>query len=150
MGMRASELHRLARALREIALDATENVGDDRVNAGQLAVFEDIARNPGASIGDITTRTGLAQSLVSRIVHAAAAKDALIITADDRDRRKVRTELSPSTRAAILQRAGNSIESALAAHAPTLTEDERRTLHEHLTAAAELLSRPAADDVAPA
>lgn len=139
--MRASELHRLARTLREIALDATGNTGKDRVNAGQLAVFEDIARNPGASIADITARTGLAQSLVSRIVHAAAAEHALTVTADPRDRRKVRIELSPSTRAAIMRRAGNSLNTALAARTPTLTEGERAALHQHLTAAAELLSR---------
>lgn len=139
--MRASELHRLARTLREIALDATGNVGNDRVNAGQLAVFEDVARNPGASVAEVTTRTGLAQSLVSRIVHAAAAEDAMTVTVDPRDRRKVRIELSPSTRKAMMQRAGNSLDSALAAHTPALTESERTALHQHLTAAAELLSR---------
>lgn len=139
--MRASDLHRLARILREIALDATGNVGEDRVNAGQLAVFEDVARNPGASIAEITTRTGLAQSLVSRIVHAAAAKEAITVTTDRRDRRKVRVELSPSTRETMMQRAGNPLDSAIAAHTPALTESERKALHQHLTAAAELLQR---------
>ncbi|MFT4306881.1 MAG: MarR family transcriptional regulator [Microbacterium sp.] len=139
--MRASELHRLARTLREIALDATGNVGNDRVNAGQLAVFEDVARNPGASIAEITARTGLAQSLVSRIVHAAAIEDAITVSADPQDRRKVRIELSPAARKAMMQRAGNSLDSALAAHTPALTESERAALHQHLTAAAELLLR---------
>lgn len=139
--MRASDLHRLARTLREIALEATGNVGPDRVNAGQLAVFEDVARHPGASVTDITARTGLAQSLVSRIVHAAAAAGAVSISTDDRDRRKVRVELSVTARAAILQRADNSLESALLAHTPTLTDDELAALQRHLAAAAELLSR---------
>jgi DNA-binding MarR family transcriptional regulator len=139
--MRASELHRLARTLREIALEATGNVGSDRVNAGQLAVFEDIARHPGASIRDVTVRTGLAQSLVSRIVHTAASARALTITTDERDRRKVRVEFSSTTRAAILQRANKTLGSALIAHTPTLTDDERAALQQHLTAAAELLSR---------
>ncbi|MDF2664720.1 MAG: hypothetical protein K0R81_570 [Microbacterium sp.] len=127
--------------LREIALDATGNVGNDRVNAGQLAVFEDVARNPGASIAEITARTGLAQSLVSRIVHAAAIEDAITVSADPRDRRKVRIELSTAARKAMMQRAGNSLDSALAAHTPALTESERAELHQHLTAAAELLLR---------
>ncbi|WP_426737968.1 MarR family transcriptional regulator [Plantibacter sp. 2H11-2] len=139
--MRASELHRLARTLREIALEATGNVGADRVNAGQLAVFEDVARHPGASIRDVTVRTGLAQSLVSRIVHAAAAAGALTVTTDERDRRKVRVELSSTTSAAILQRANEPLESALFMHTPTLTDQERATLQQHLAAAAELLSR---------
>lgn len=137
--MRASELHRLARKLREIALDATGNVGKDRVNAGQLAVFEDIASNPGTSIGGITERTGLAQSLVSRIVRDAASDEALTVTVHPRDRRKVCVELSLSTRTAITQRANNSLDSALIAHTPTLSEADRTLLHQHLTAAAELL-----------
>lgn len=139
--MRASELHRLARTLREIALDATGNVGNDRVNAGQLAVFEDVARNPGASMAEITARTGLAQSLVSRIVHAAAMEHAITIGSDPEDRRKVSIELSPAARKAMMQRAGNSIDSTLAAHTPALTESERAELHQHLAAAAELLRR---------
>ncbi|MFT4029976.1 MAG: MarR family transcriptional regulator, partial [Protaetiibacter sp.] len=130
-----------ARTLREIALDATGNVGNERVNAGQLAVFEDVARNPGASIAEITARTGLAQSLVSRIVHAAATGDAMAVTVDPRDRRKVRIELSPSTRTAMMRRAANSLDSALAAHTPALSESERTALQQHLTAAAELLLR---------
>ena len=139
--MRASELHRLARTLREIALEATGNVGADRVNAGQLAVFEDVARHPGASIRDVTVRTGLAQSLVSRIVHAAAAAGALTVTTDERDRRKVQVELSDTTRTAMLQRANEPLESALIIHTPTLTDQERTILQRHMAAAAELLSR---------
>lgn len=139
--MRASDLHRLARTLRDIALDATGNTGSDRVNAGQLAVFEDIARNPGSSIREITSRTGLAQSLVSRIVHAAADEDALTVAGDESDRRKVRVELSPATAATIMQRAGNSIETSIDTHTPALTHDERADLLHHLECAAKLLSR---------
>jgi DNA-binding MarR family transcriptional regulator len=139
--MRASDLHRLARTLREIALDATGNTGSDRVNAGELAVLEDIARHPASTIRDITEHTGLAQSLVSRIVRAAADEGALSITPDERDRRKVRVELSASTRGAILKRAGNPLDTALAAHTPDLTDAERRSLQDHLSAAAELLQR---------
>ncbi|WP_146076564.1 MarR family transcriptional regulator [Rathayibacter sp. AY1A7] len=141
--MRASELHRLARTLREIALEATGNVGANRVNAGQLAVFEDVARHPGASIREVTDRTGLAQSLVSRIIHAAAAAGALSVTTDDRDRRRVQVELSSTTRAAILQRADEPLGSALTNFTPHLTDQERAALEQHLAAAAELLSRGA-------
>lgn len=139
--MRASDLHRLARTLRDIALEATRNTGADRVNAGELAVLEDIARHPGSTIRDVTERTGLAQSLVSRIVHATAREGALTVTPDEHDRRKVRVELSKSTREAILQRANRSLDTALTAHTPELTDTERTTLHHHLAAAAELLRR---------
>lgn len=55
-----ADLHRRARQLRAIALVATENIGSERVNAGELAVLEDIARNPAATISEITRRTGRA------------------------------------------------------------------------------------------
>jgi DNA-binding MarR family transcriptional regulator len=141
--MRAAELHRLARTLRTIALAATENTGADQVNAGELAVLEDVARHPRSTIRDITVRTGLAQSLVSRIVHAVASAGALSVNQDGSDRRKVRVELSDRTRAAILQRADNPVEAALRSQTPGLTDDERATLEHHLTEAEALLRRGA-------
>lgn len=141
--MRAADLHRLARTLREIALRATENTGEDRVNAGELAVLEDIARYPKSTMRDITARTGLAQSLVSRITHAMADAGALTIEPDPSDRRKVRIDIAPRTRATILDRAGNTIKDAIADSTPRLTEDERQVLEHHLAEAAALLKRAA-------
>jgi DNA-binding MarR family transcriptional regulator len=122
-----------------MALLATENTGDDRVNPGELAVLEDIARNPRGTIGDITRRTGLAQSLVSRITHAMADAGVVTMAGDGHDRRKVRVELGSATRAQIIRRAGNSIADALSAHAPALTLDERAELEHHLGEAERLL-----------
>lgn len=139
--MRAAELHRLARTLREVALQATGNTGEDRVNAGELAVLEDVARHPGSTIREITDRTRLAQSLVSRIVHAAAAAGALTVEPDPDDRRKVRVELTAATRRAILQRAANSTDEAIEAATPALTGEERAALAHHLDQAAALLRR---------
>ncbi len=140
--MRAAELHRLARELRAIALVATKNIGSDRVNAGELSVLEDIARNPGATIAEITHRTGLAQSLVSRITHAMADAEVLTIESDASDRRKVRIDLTPDVRATVLERANNSISEAIANSTPMLSPGQRRDLEQHLTAAEQLL-RPA-------
>jgi DNA-binding MarR family transcriptional regulator len=137
--VRAADLHRLARAVREIALLATENTGDDRVNPGELAVLEDIARNPGATIGEIARRTGFAQSLVSRITHAMADAGVVTIAGDGHDRRKVRVELGSRTRAQIIRRAGNSIADALSTQTPALTPDERAELEHHLAEAERLL-----------
>ena len=137
--MRAAELHRLARILREIALDATGNTGADAVNAGQLAVLEDVARHPRSTVRDITDRTGLAQSLVSRIVHAVAVEGALTVEPDADDRRKVRVELSPATRSAILERASGGIDDALVTRTPDLHPERRSELTAHLEAAAALL-----------
>jgi len=141
--MRASELHRLARVLREIALEATGNTGADRVNAGQLAVLEDVARHPRSTIGDITERTGLAQSLVSRIVHAAATDHALTVEQDETDRRRVRVELAGEVREAILDRSRNSTEDAIATYTPHLGAEDRERLGHHLEEAAALLRQGA-------
>ena len=140
--MRAADLHRLARDLRAIALLATENTGPDRVNAGELAVLEDIARNPNATIAEITRRTGLAQSLVSRISRAMADAGALTIEPDSNDRRKVRIDLAPDTRAMILDRASNPISDAIITSTPLLSSPERQQLEHHLAAAERLLRAP--------
>lgn len=137
--MRAADLHRLARELREIALRATENTGDDRINAGELAVLEDIARHPHSAINEVTRRTGLAQSLVSRITRAMADAGAVIIEPDPSDRRKVRVSLDEATRAAALDRADNPATEAIAAAVPTLTDEQRASLEHHLSEAANLL-----------
>ena len=137
--MRAADLHRLARELREIALRATENTGDDRINAGELAVLEDIARHPHSAINEVTRRTGLAQSLVSRITRAMADAGAVIIEPDPSDRRKVRVSLDEATRAAALDRADNPATEAIAAAVPTLTDEQRARLEHHLAEAANLL-----------
>lgn len=144
--MRAADLHRLARVVREIALLATGNTGEERVNAGELAVLEDVARNPGSTIGEITQRTGLAQSLVSRIAHEMAAAGALSISPDNHDRRKVRVELRPAIRASIIERAGQSISAAVAAFAPGLSVSQRRALEHHLSEAERLLRVGAPDE----
>jgi DNA-binding MarR family transcriptional regulator len=137
--MRAAELHRLARSLREIALLATENTGADAVNAGELAVIEDVAGNPGATISDITRRTGLAQSLVSRITHAMHDAGVISIQPDPADHRKLRLDIEPSARAVILSRGKNTIMGALTASTPRLGSDERTALERHLSEAARLL-----------
>jgi DNA-binding MarR family transcriptional regulator len=120
---------------------ATENTGADHVNAGELAVLEDIARNRGSTITEITRRTGLAQSLVSRIVHAMSEAGAVSISPDGHDRRKVRIELDPRTREQINDRAGNTISDALGSYVSALAPAERRELEHHLSEAARLLQK---------
>lgn len=102
-----------------------------------------MARHPDSTIGDVTGRTGLAQSLVSRIVRAAADEGALVVEPDGQDRRRVRIRLSDRTRAAILERAGNTVDDAVTASTPGLSAPERRELVDHLEAALALLRRGA-------
>jgi DNA-binding MarR family transcriptional regulator len=148
--VRAAELHHLARRLRAIALDATGNAGADRVNAGELAVLEDVALHPGATIGDVTRRTGLAQSLVSRIVRTFAVAGALTVEQDAGDRRKVAIELTASTRETIVRRASSDITAAVALNTPALDAGERQVLEHHLSEAAALLRRATPSTSGPA
>jgi DNA-binding MarR family transcriptional regulator len=138
--MNAAELHRLARILREMALLATENNGADSINAGELAVIEDIARNPGATISDVTRRTGLAQSLVSRITHAMSGAGIIRVESHATDRRKVRLDIEPAARAVMLTRAAHSIDDALTILTPELNLADRAALEEHLGEAVRLLT----------
>jgi hypothetical protein len=64
---------------------------------------------------------------------------AVAIDVDGHDRRKVRVELKPHIHAEIARRAGINIASALAAHTPELTKDERVALEYHLGEAEGLL-----------
>ncbi|WP_454301568.1 MarR family winged helix-turn-helix transcriptional regulator [Salana multivorans] len=105
----------------------------------KLAVLEDIARHPHSAINEVTRRTGLAQSLVSRITRAMADAGAVIIEPDPSDRRKVRVSLDEATRAAALDRADNPATEAIAAAVPTLTDEQRASLEHHLAEAANLL-----------
>lgn len=140
MRMNGAELHHLARRLRGIALLATGNTEADSVTAGEIAVIEDIARHPGATISDVTHRTELAQSLVSRITRAMKDAGVLRIEPDPTDGRKVRLDIEPAARSLILGRAGNDIDDALATVAPGLDEVARAALTHHLSEAARILS----------
>ena len=51
--MDAGQLHKVARLLREVALDATADPGETPVSAGDVAIAEDIARHEKASVGEI-------------------------------------------------------------------------------------------------
>jgi DNA-binding MarR family transcriptional regulator len=112
--MNAGELHHLSRTLREIATDATTVRGQAPPSAGDLAVVEDVAANPGTSIGEIASRTGFAQSMVSRIVAAMRDTGVFLAEPDPADRRRVLISVDAKAQARPLhQRAARSIEPAL-------------------------------------
>lgn len=102
-------------------------------------MIEDLARHPRSTVGDITERVELAQSLVSRICQRMTSEGVMQVEPDATDARKRRLTLHPD----VLDRARNlgdrTIDAALAAAAPSLTDAQRVTLDAHLQAAAELL-----------
>lgn len=114
--MDAGRLHRLSRLLRQIASAATADPDEPPVTAGMLAVMEDIAAHEVSSITEITARTGLAQSAVSRIVATMGAEGLLQVRTDPADRRRTSVRLDPAARTGLLaDRASRGVEDALAA-----------------------------------
>lgn len=123
--MDAAQLHKLARRLREVALAASNGDDEAPVSASELAIVEDVAHHPGTSIGEITRRTGLAQSLVSRTV--VALRDAGVFTteADTMDRRKLLVSIDSHTRLGLLQERGaRPVEAALVGALPGLEAEQ--------------------------
>jgi DNA-binding MarR family transcriptional regulator len=117
-------LHRLARVLREVALEAATDEGE-QTSLSEAAVVEDVAAHPGTSIGEIATRTGYAQSLVSR--HVAELRDAGVLSTvvDPQDRRRQQVTLDPRARTGFLvERGSRPLHDALRARFPDLTRRE--------------------------
>jgi DNA-binding MarR family transcriptional regulator len=120
----AHGLHRLARVLREIAIDAASDEGE-QTSLSEVAVVEDVAAHPGTSIGEISKRTGYAQSLVSR--HVAELRDAGVLStaADPRDRRRQQVTLDPRARSGFLaERGSRPLHDVLRARFPDLSRRE--------------------------
>jgi DNA-binding MarR family transcriptional regulator len=121
----AGDLHRLARALREVALDATADPGEARVAAGDLAVAEDISHHQPTSVGEIAARTGLAQSLVSRTVAKMQSARVLITSTDPADRRRTLISIAPETRTRMFRsRARRPVEPALRSRYPDASKED--------------------------
>ena len=123
--MDAGQLHKIARLLREVALDATADPGETPVSAGDVAITEDIAHHEKASVGEIAARTGLAQSLVSRTV--AKYHDAGVVVAerDPDDGRRVLISIAPDIRTGLFRsRARRPVEPALRSRYPDSSEAE--------------------------
>ena len=112
--MNVAQLHKLARQLREVALEVSSNGGEDRVSAGDLAIVEDVALHPKTSIGEIAERTRLAQSLVSRTVAAMRDANVFVTELDPADRRKLLVDIDSETRLRLFRdRGARPIEEGL-------------------------------------
>jgi len=89
----------LARVLREMAVMATANPGEQPVAASTLAIVEDVAAHPGTSISQIVERIGLAQSLVSGTTARLTKAGALVLEQDPHDRRRTLVSMNEKRRA---------------------------------------------------
>ena len=123
--MDAGQLHKVARLLREVALDATADPGEAPVSAGDVAIAEDIADHEKASVGEVATRTGLAQSLVSRTVAKLHDAGVVVSERDPDDGRRALISIAPGIRTGLFRsRARRPVEPALHSRYPGSTEAE--------------------------
>lgn len=143
MVVSVGELFRVARALREVALEAARDPGEEPATEGLVVVTDDLAHHDGATVGEVAARTGVAQSLVSKVV--AELRDGGVVTTapEEGDRRRTRIFLAPSTRAALLpERGGRSMDAALRLRFAELSDDELSQLQATLDQLAALIMRP--------
>lgn len=121
--MDAGQLHRVARLLREVALDATADPGETPVSAGDVAIAEDIAHHNKVSVGEIAVRTGLAQSLVSRTIAKMHDAGVVVTERDPSDGRRILISIAPDTRTGLFRsRARRPVEPALRSRYPDSSE----------------------------
>jgi DNA-binding MarR family transcriptional regulator len=129
----AGQLHRLARLLREIAQVATANEGEQPVAASTVAIVEDVTSHPGSPIKEIATRTGLAQSLVSRTVERLRGRGVFAVAHDPADGRRTLVRVNPRTQIADFgQRGERPIADSIRRVVPGLGERQRRQIEEAL------------------
>lgn len=118
------ELFRVARVLREVALQAARDPGAAAPSKGIVLVTDDIARHDNTTVTEIAARTGMAQSLVSKVVaqlHDGGVVDA---TVDQSDRRRTRLRLTDLARTQVLpERAHRPVTDALRQQLPGLDDE---------------------------
>jgi DNA-binding MarR family transcriptional regulator len=138
----AGQLHKVARLLREVALDATADPGQTPVSAGDIAIAEDITHHEKASVGEIAARTGLAQSLVSRTVAKLHDAGVVVTERDPHDGRRILISIAPDVRTGLFRsRARRPVEPALRSRYPDYSEATIARVVALLTELADILLR---------
>jgi DNA-binding MarR family transcriptional regulator len=139
-------LNRLARQLREIALQASQGGAELPISVAQLAVVEAVARNPDSTVSMISKSTGLAQSWVSKIVRELSDQGVFAHSKNPHDRRQTRVRLDAEIRRQTFENHGaRAIDDALARNAPHLDASGVRRVIELLAELDGLLDSPPAD-----
>ena len=134
------ELFRLSRVLREIALAAATDPGEPPPSAGLVAVTDDIAHHEGTTVGETATRTGLAQSLVSKVVAELREGGVVEMAVDERDRRRSLIRITDSARREVFaERGRRSVSDVLRQRFPERSEADLSRVETLLEALADQL-----------
>lgn len=126
--MEIAELYRLSRLLRDIALDAIAEVNHPGISAGQLMIIEDIFKHTPTTVGEVTKRTNLSQTLVSKTVQLLHDNHVVTLVQSQTDRRQTTINLDPNATHFIQSRKHTSIQSALEKATPAITPVDRSHL----------------------
>jgi DNA-binding MarR family transcriptional regulator len=117
--MKAHDLFRLGRQLTKIAEDAMRSTAAPSTPPGVRLILMDVHAEPGSSIGQIATRTGLPQSYVSESVARLRDQGVFETWADPADGRRTLVGIGADVPRAVARAGAASVDRALIAAAGT-------------------------------
>ncbi|YCK39273.1 MarR family winged helix-turn-helix transcriptional regulator [Actinomadura sp. ATCC 39365] len=113
--MNVARLRRLGRRLVELSKTAAGETKGPPLTPGEEAVFEDVLRHPGGTVGEIQARTGFVQSHVSASVARMRERGLVRTEPDPADGRRTLVTLTEPALAAVHRRAARPVEEAVRA-----------------------------------
>ena len=139
-GLEVGELYKLGRRLTEISRDAALNPGDPKLPMGETVVLEDVLTHPGSAVSEISERTGVAQSYVSRVVAQLQSSGTLETKADPADRRRTLVRVADRLSQGVFsERGSRTVDGAIAAAIGDSNSQEAKRAVEMLEELARLL-----------
>jgi DNA-binding MarR family transcriptional regulator len=122
------ELFRVSRLLREVALAAAGDPGEAAPSEGLVVVTDDIVHHDDTTVTETAARTGMAQSLVSKVVGQLHHGGVVETVRDETDRRRTRIRVTDLARSQILpERARRTASAELRKRLPEL--DDKALAH---------------------
>jgi len=138
--MNLAQLHYIGKMIMESAIEGMSMVGSTGFSATELIVIESLIALGAASIGEISRRTGFAQSRISTVVADLHHRGVVEVETDARDRRRTIVDVSDAALAKVERASTADAEPALASRFPELPPDQLHQLVDALREAVEKLS----------
>lgn len=120
-----AELFRTARLLRELALAAARDPHEAMPSEGLVVVTDDVVHHPDTTVTEIAERTGMAQSLVSKVVAALREGNVVETVPDEADRRRTRIRTTAVARQLLPERGRRPVGEAVRQRFPELDQKAR-------------------------
>ena len=137
--MNVAQLAKLNRVCRDLLVLASSEK-DRSVSPGQVAIFEDIYRHSPTTIQDITRRTELAQSFVSKTISHMKQRGVVKVRQSQADKRKSIITFNPELSGFVQAMSERSIYNALKQYLPHASEDNITRIDALLNEVCELLA----------